>query len=151
MKISRRKFFLNTGIATLTAVVVLPAQNIFGQSLKTEQFFPIPPETTNDALNYLRREHFEPFVNAVFQFQPAEGRAFNLKLIAVENLTLGANEKQGLSGESFSLLFEGSKKSKVPQEIFQIDHGSLGTFSLFIAPVGLRGNRYEAIINRINV
>ena len=150
MKISRRKFFLNTGVAALTAVVVYPAQNIFGQSLKTERFFPVPPETTNDALNYLRREHFEPFVNTFFQFQPAEGRSFDLQLLAVENSTRGANEKQGFAGESFSLLFEGSKRSKVPQEIYQINHDSLGTFSLFIAPVGLRGNRYEAIINRIN-
>jgi hypothetical protein len=151
MKISRRNFLLNTGIAAVTAAVVFPAQNIFGQSLKTEQFFPIPPEATNDALNYLRREHFEPFVNTVFQFQPAEGRAFNLQLLTVENLTLGANQKQGMSGESFSLLFEGSKKIKVPQEIYQINHDALGSFPLFIAPVGLRGNRYEAIINRINV
>jgi len=150
MKISRRKFFLNTGVAALTAAVVFPAQNTFGQSLKTGQFFPIPPESTNDALTFLRREHFEAFVNTAFQFQPAEGRAFNLQLIAAENSSRSANEKQGLSGESFSLLFEGSKKSKIPQGNYQVSH-ALGQFTLFITPVGLRGNRYEAIINRINI
>ena len=150
MKISRRKFFLNTGIAAVTAAVVFPAQNILGQSLKNDQFFPIPPESSNDALTYLKREHFEPFVNSNFQFQPDEGRAFNLQLIAVENSTREVNQKQGFSGESFSLLFEGSKKSKIPQGNYEVIH-SLGNFSLFIAPVGLRGNRYEAIINRINI
>lgn len=134
----------------MTAVVVFPAQNIFGQSLKTEQFFPIPPESSNDALSYLKREHFEPFINTTFQFQPVEGRTFELRLIAAENLSREVNQKQGLSGESFSLLFEGSKKSKIPQGAYQVNH-ALGNFLLFITPVGLIGNRYEAIINRINI
>ncbi len=134
----------------MTAAVVFPAQNIFGQSLKTGQFFPIPPESTNDALTFLKREHFEPFLNTVFQFQPAEGRSFNLQLIAAENSSRSANEKQGLSGESFSLLFEASRKSKISQGNYQVNH-ALGNFSLFISAVGLRGNRFEAIINRINV
>lgn len=134
----------------MTAAIILPGQNIFGQSLKPGELFPIPPESTNDALTYLKREHFEPFVNTVFQFHPVEGRAFNLQLLGAENSARSANAKQGLSGESFSLLFEGSAKSKIPQGNYQVTH-ALGHFTLFITPVGLRGNRYEAIINRINV
>jgi hypothetical protein len=150
MKISRRNFIINTGAAALAAGVVFPAQNLFGQTLFVNQLFPIPPESTNDALNYLRREHFESVINTFFQFQPVEERAFKLQLLAVENSRRGANEKQGFSGESFSLLFEGSKKSKVPQGTYQVSHDTLGRFLLLIVPVGLRGNRYEAIVNRIN-
>ena len=134
----------------MSAAIVLPAQNVFGQTVDGGQALPIPPESTNDALNYLRREHFEPFVNTIFEFQPDEGRAFTLKLVEVEKLSRSANEKQGLIGESFSLLFEGSKKMKIAQGTYHLNHDSFGKFSLFIAPVGLRGNRYEAIINRIN-
>lgn len=150
MKITRRDFLLSSGAAAFTANFVLPATNIFGQTVKNEKVFPIPPESTVDALNYLRREHFETLLNTVFEFQPEEGRAFNLNLILVENLSLAANEKNGLRGDSFSLLFEGSKKAKIPQGVYQVNHDLLGKFSLFIVPVGLRGNRYEAIINRIN-
>jgi hypothetical protein len=151
MKTSRRRFLLNTGIAALTAAVVSPVQNIFGQTLSSDKLFPLPPESTNDALNYLRHEHFESVVNTFFEFQPEEGRAFKLQLLAVEVLRLAANEKQGFGGESFSLLFEGSKKSKIAQGTYQVNHDILGKFTLMIVPVGLRGNRYEAIINRINI
>jgi hypothetical protein len=150
MKISRRSFFLNSGAAALTAAIVFPVQNVFGQTQKSAELFPIPPESVNDALTFLKREHFEPFINTLFQFQPETGRVFNLKLIAAENLSRGENETQGFVGESFSLLFEGTKKSKISQGTFQITH-ALGQFSLLIVPVGLTGNRYEAIINRINV
>ena len=135
----------------MTATVVFPAQNIFGQSLKTSEVFQLPPESTNDALNYLRREHFEAVVNTTFQFQPVEGRAFRLQLLSVEDSSRSANEKQGLKGESFSLLFESAKRTQISQGTFQISHDTLGNFSLLIVPVGLRGNRYEAIINRINL
>ena len=135
----------------MTATVLLPSNNLFGQTVKTENVFPIPSESSGDALNYLRREHFEALVNTDFDFQPDEGRPFNLKLLQVENLSRTANEKQGFRGDSFSLLFEGSQKAKIPQGVFQVNHDLLGKFSLFIVPVGLRGNRYEAIVNRINV
>jgi hypothetical protein len=151
MKISRRKFFRNAGIAAFASAVLLPPPKIFGQTLQSERFFPIPPESTNDPFNYLRRDHFVAVVNSVFRFQSAEGRSFNLQLIAADDLSLGANAKQGMTGESFSLLFEGSKKSKIPQGEYEVAHDSLGAFRLFIVPVGLRGNRYEAIINRINI
>jgi len=150
MKITRRKFLLHTGVAVLTAAIVSPVQNILGQTLQPDKLFPIPPESTDDPLNYLRREHFESVVNTYFQFQLDEGRNFRLQLLAVDNLTLGANEKQGFAGQSFSLLFEGSKKSRIAQGTYQVSHDTLGQFRLFIVPVGLRGNRYEAIINRIN-
>jgi len=150
MKITRRNFLLYSGAAALSATVVLPSKNVFGQSFKTEPLFPIPPESTDDALNYLRREHFEALVNTVFEFQSDDGRNSNLNLILVENLTLRANQKQGLTGDGFSLLFEGSKKAKIRQGVYQVKHDLLGKFSLFIVPVGLRVDRYEAIINRIN-
>jgi len=151
MNVSRRKFLLFSGAAVLSAAIVLPGQNIFGQSLISDKLFSLPPESTNDALNYLRREHFESVVNTFFQFQTDEGRAFRLQLLSVENLRREENERQGYSGESFSLIFESSKKSKIAQQNFQVNHDTLGQFMLFIVPVGLKGNRYEAIINRIDV
>lgn len=149
MKITRRNFFLNTGIAALTAAVAFPAQNVFGQMLKTGEIFPVPPESSNDALSYLRRENFETFINTFFQFQPDEGRPFRLQLIEVENLVKDGNQKQGLTGESYSLLFEGTPKRKMPQGTYRTIH-ELGEFSLLIVPVESTGNRYEAVINRIN-
>ena len=151
MKISRRNFLLHSGATALSAAIILPGLNIFGQTVTNEQAFPIPPESTNDALNYLRREHFESVVNTFFQFQTEERVDVKLKLVAVDNLRLITNDQQGFVGESYSLLFEGTKKSKIAQGNYQVNHNTLGQFMLFIVPVGLRGIRYEAIINRINV
>jgi hypothetical protein len=151
MNISRRDFFQKSGVVVLAATVLLPTRNIFGQNLKTESLFPIPVESTNDALTYLRREHFEAVINSFFEFQPDEGRAFKLRLLEVENLAHSANERQGLTGEGYSLIFESSKKSKIIQGIYQVTHETLGNFSLLIVPIGLRGNRFQAIINRINI
>lgn len=150
MKISRRFFLLHSGAAALTASIVLPVNRIYGQIVNTEPLFPIPPESEGDPLNYLRHEHFEAFINTVFEFEPDNGRAFNLKLVLVENLQLPANDKQGFQGESYSLVFEGSKKLKIHQGVYRVNHDTLGRFSLLIVPVGLVGNRFEAIINKIN-
>jgi len=151
MNINRRKFFVKSGIAALGAVVVLPSANIFGQTSETGKSFPIPSDSTNDPFVYLSREHFESVVNTIFQFHPAEGRAFKLQLIAAEDSSLKANVEQGMTGKSFSLLFENGGKTRFPQGIYEVSHDTLGRFSLFIAPVGLRGTRYEAIVNRVNI
>ncbi len=151
MKFTRRNFILTSGMATLTATVLSPWQEIFGQTLKAGNLFPIPPESTSNPLNYLKREHFEPFINSFFQVQKPEGRIVKIQLIEAADLRNGSNEKQGFAGDSYSLLFQDAKNSKLPQGAYEMNHSALGKFTLLLVPTGLRGNRYESIINRINV
>ena len=49
--------------------------------------------------------------------------------------------------EPFSLLFRGPGNLQLPQRTYRIEHDPMGTFDLFIVPLGPddQGFRYEAI------
>ncbi len=53
-------------------------------------------------------------------------------------------------GESFSLLFRGPVDPFLPQRMYAFSHEALGSFDLFIVPVGRdpEGFQYEAVFNR---
>lgn len=149
MKITRRNFIQTLGTAALAIGFLNPVENVFGQTRTKDDLFLIPPESMNDPLAYLTSKHFEPFVNTFVRVQKNEKRIVELELIEVKELNNKDNEKRGFTGESFSLLFQSSGKIKLPQNTYKVEHAALGEFSLFLVPVGLKGNRYQAIINRI--
>jgi hypothetical protein len=47
----------------------------------------------------------------------------------------------------FALLFHGPQTPILPQRIYRLEHDALGTFDLFLVPLGpdARGMRYEAV------
>lgn len=53
--------------------------------------------------------------------------------------------------ERFSIVFRGPHERLLQQGIYQMQHDSLGTFELFLVPVGQdqHGIYYEAVFNRI--
>lgn len=148
MTITRRGFIRNLGAATVAVAALTATGNIFGQTLNTDELFPLPPESLSDPLNYLTRAHFEPFVNTFVQVSKDE-KQIRLQLIEVKELKREANESRSFRGESFSLLFADTRKSRLAQDTYSIEHFALGKFSLLLVPTGLKGNHYEAIINRI--
>jgi hypothetical protein len=148
MTITRRGFIQNLGIGAIAAASLTSAGSIFAQISKTDGLFAAPPESFSDPLNYLTKAHFEPFVDTFVQVRTGE-KQIRLRLIEVTDLKREANESRAFSGESFSLLFEDSRKARLPQDVYPIQHFALGEFSLLLVPTGIKGNRYEAIINRI--
>ena len=54
-------------------------------------------------------------------------------------------------GARFSLLFQGPHDRLLPQGTYQFDHDQIGSFPLFIVPVGAAksGLQYEAVFNRL--
>jgi hypothetical protein len=52
--------------------------------------------------------------------------------------------------ESFSLMFHGPGDRFLPQKTYSFEHNTMGSFALFIVPVGREGNefKYQAIFNR---
>ena len=66
-------------------------------------------------------------------------------------LTLAAVEAlpAPLGWECFALLFDGPGPA-LPQWTYPVEHGTMGTFPLFLGPVagGATGVRYEAVFNR---
>lgn len=149
MNTTRRKFIRNLGIGVFAAVSLCSTGSVFAQlSDRDDLLFAVPPESFSDPLNYLTKAHFEPFVNTFMQVQTG-AKQIRLQLVEVRDLKREANESRSIRGESFSLLFEDSRKNRLPQEVYRIEHFALGEFSLLLVPTGTRGNRYEAIINRI--
>jgi len=148
MNITRRRFIQNLGTAAIAVASLTSTGSVFAQVSKTDELFAVPPESFADPLNYLTRAHFEPFVDTFIEVRAGE-KKIQLRLIEVSDLNREANEKRSFRGESFSLLFEDARKARLPQDVYPIKHFALGEFSLLLVPVGIKGNHYEAIINRI--
>jgi hypothetical protein len=53
--------------------------------------------------------------------------------------------------ECFSLTFKGPESPQLDQALRELEHEVLGTFSLFLVPVGKEGANilYEAVFNRV--
>lgn len=150
MKITRRNFVQISGMAALSAVLLGSADKAFGQTGPGSDLFALPPESLADPLNYLVKAHFEPFAGTTFRAGRGDGPAVNFRLKTVTDLALDLNTKQGLSGESFSLLFESTSGRKIARGAYDFDHGNLGRFTLHLEPVGKSGRNCEAVINRSN-
>jgi hypothetical protein len=148
MNVTRRKFIERVGITALAAASATSVGKVFAQSGKADGMYFRPAESAADPLNYLSRQHFEPFINTAFEVS-GEGGAARLTLIEVNAIERKTNESRGYSGESFSLIFRGSAANKLEQGTYQVRHGALGEHSLLVVPVGRKGTRYEVIINLI--
>lgn len=93
-------------------------------------------------LEQLTREMFEQQTETTFKVT-VNADQLDFKLTSVRQLKTGA--------DAFSLVFEGPASPRLSQQIYHFDHNVLGTFDLFIVPIGLStaGIRYEAVINRL--
>jgi hypothetical protein len=92
---------------------------------------------------YLQRAMYVPLVGSYFKVQRPGARTLRVKLIA-------ATEYRS-AGDSFSLLFRGHRQSGVAGGIYRFEHPALGSFELYVSPVGrgVKGLNLEAVINRI--
>jgi hypothetical protein len=148
MNITRRGFIQNLGTAAIAVASLTSTGSVFAQISRTDELFAVPTESLSDPLNFLTRAHFVPFVNTFVKVRAGE-KQIQMRLIEVTDLNRQINEQRSIRGESFSLLLEDSRKRRLAQEVYQIEHFALGEFSLLLVPVGINGQHYEAIINRI--
>lgn len=51
--------------------------------------------------------------------------------------------------QPFSVHFRGPLRPVLPQQIYRIEHGPMGTMEIFLVPIGpdAQGMRYEAVFN----
>ena len=105
------------------------------------------------ALDQLSAARFAELVQTKFQVSVEPGLVVSLELVTV---TAPRPENEGRvsapSGkfESFSLLFDGPADQPLGQRTYRFTHEHLGSFDLFIVPVGTDRNarQYEAVFNR---
>lgn len=94
----------------------------------------------------------DPLTHATFA--PHAGTTFRV-LVEPAPLVLQLAEVSELRGgprvETFSLEFRGPLDALLPQGEYQFEHDVIGTFALFIVPVGRdeSASEYEAVFNRV--
>jgi hypothetical protein len=92
-------------------------------------------------------------------FAPCVGEGFEVRLGSDQSLLLTLNTAtesppptpQSPLGERFSLIFYGPRATFLPQGTYTFSHPALGSFPLFIVPVGADAAQvhYEAVFNRL--
>ena len=89
-------------------------------------------------------ETFSQLSNKKFVMHFGESQSTDLELVNVADV--GSSDRQ----IQFSLVFVG-RNAPVMQGIYRLVHDELGTFDLFLVPIGMdqNGIQFEAIFNRM--
>lgn len=97
----------------------------------------------SDALATLTIETFERHLNDSFRL--AQGNE-SVAVTLIDAKALGSPEPAA-PRRSFSLLFRGPGEPVLPQQVYRLEHDSLGAMEIFVVPVGpdTEGMRYEVI------
>jgi hypothetical protein len=96
-------------------------------------------------LQHLTPASFEELVGTPFRVHFGGERPLELVLYEVGRL----EEHDGPRKQPFTTLFRGPRNGILPQRIYKVEHDQLGTFELFLVPIGpdAQGMRYEAVFN----
>lgn len=96
-----------------------------------------------DGAAFLRYATYEPLVGTSFRVLRPDGGTLRMTLMQVQLLPS--------RGEAFSLLFQARRRVAVEGRLYRMEHPALGSFELFINPVGrgVKAVDLEAVINRI--
>lgn len=140
MTISRRTFLGRSSVLSLAAVFPLAshARHNAGVSAALD---PAP----HYLLSRLTSESFAVNLNTTFEIQVSALDAQELELIEV------SKKKVSRGSESFDIVFRGPKENPFKQGTYTIHHARMGTFPVFVVPVGngKNGVFYQAVFSRI--
>ena len=93
----------------------------------------------------LTEKEFSKHLNTKFRI--TGDNPLELELTAVKGYMNKPDEETGM--ERFSAFFHGPGDRQLPQQIYPLEHDVMGTFDLFLVPIGRdeKGFRYEAVFN----
>jgi len=122
-----------------------------GEPSDPAQDFQVPFQAKQSPLFYFKRETFQPYVNGTFTLR-AGAKSVNATLTSVRDCTPRTGSKltsKSRPSDCFALVFRAQGKLTDLTTIYDIEHGALGTFALFLTRRdGPRGTYfYEAVIN----
>ena len=92
---------------------------------------------------------FARHLGGSFRISPDDSPSFDAELI--EATALGSGSPDGGTGDGrrrpFSIVFRGPANRLLPQRIYRVEHEAIGSFELFLVPIGPdgAGMRYEAV------
>jgi hypothetical protein len=121
-----------------------------------------PIESQLDVLFNLRSTSFSPYISSIFQVLLKNGiisRNVSLTLIKVERAPAFGKAAKALRNvevesaglDSFSLVFRGTNRVRLPQDVYDLGHPALGTIRVLVVPIMNRDTNnayYEVIVNR---
>jgi hypothetical protein len=104
-----------------------------------------------DQLTYAR---FSALVKTRFRVQADPAHRIELELAEVKQFPTQMRPNSDgttLKNECFSLTFNGPSSRFLEQKTYDFEHDELGTFSLFMVPIGKTQEafRYEVVFNRL--
>jgi hypothetical protein len=158
MAIARREFLRASSVFALSAGLSLSLADLaMGQKRRTnlpqkDSGFIVPFEAQRNPLFQMSKETFSPYVNTTFIIDPGHTFPLEVTLMEVKDLRSASDRQRNLPGKDcFSLTFRATQESSLKQGTYRVRHGALGTFDLFIVPVGDKQERqyFEAIFNRL--
>jgi hypothetical protein len=93
----------------------------------------------------MTEEEFRKHLNTKFRI--AGDTPIELELTEVKGYLSAAHEQAGM--ERFSAFFDGPDDRVLPQQVYPLEHDSMGRLELFLVPIAKedKGVRYEAVFN----
>ena len=97
-------------------------------------------------LGTLKHGEYAGQLNTKFRVAVETDEPLELELVEVSDLKIGGGQ------EFFALLFHGAKDKFLPQQLYDLEHDTLGQGSLFLVPVGAKDDviKYESVFNRLS-
>jgi hypothetical protein len=91
----------------------------------------------------LSRSRFAPLVGSAFRLTGPSGSR-TVRLVGAPAAATGAAAER-----RFTLQFSDRARTPLREGIYTVRHARIGAVELFLAPVGSRTGRYEAVVNRL--
>lgn len=100
-------------------------------------------------LQELTLDAFVPHIGGRFRIFLSADRAIEAELVEARALSeqTGPQESPARKRVPFSLVFRTPGSDYAPQQIYRVEHDTLGSYDIFLVPIGPDGTgmRYEAI------
>lgn len=140
MAISRRTFLGRSSVFSLAAVLPLSVHARHNAAVSATL-----GASRIDLLGRLASESFSKNLNTNFEIQVSALNTQELELIEV------SKQKVNRGIESFDVTFRGKKENQFTQGTYMINHTRLGSFPVFVVPVGNAKNAvfYQAVFSRM--
>lgn len=156
MTVTRRSFLRSGATAALLAGLAFDKLPLaLAQQLRKADpayDFQIPVEIRQEQISSFKREMFEPYLNGVFTLRAGANSA-EATLISVRDCTPSARSlkvtKKSRPSNCFALVFSTEGALTDLTTIYDVEHGALGKFALFLTRRDGPGRTffYEAVFN----
>ena len=147
--VSRRHFLCSLGAGSFTIAAVLSGQAAASLPWRGNTVTAIKGNLRN-MIDKVSASDFKEFQGKTFLLVLDENATIEVELLQVESRGGDANRPGQLSERTpFSLVFRIPEEMALVQKMYTMKHKQLGTFQLFLVPIGPFHNetRLEAVFN----